>query len=107
MDIKTIQKIKSGHTVRVWEKIKEGEKERISKFQGIVLAVKHGKEIGAAFTVRSVIDGVGVEKIYPIYSPIISKIEFLAAPKKSRRAKIYYIRNLSKKKSREKIGAAA
>ncbi len=102
-----IEKIKPGATVRVWERIKEGDKERTSKFQGVVLAVKHGKETGATFTVRSTVAGVGMEKVYPFYSPIISKVEILTAPKKVRRAKLYFLRKLSKKKSREKIGVAA
>ncbi len=119
MDEKIIQQIKSGAQVRVWERIvaekgaaggkgkKESGKERISKFQGIVLARKHGKETGATFTVRSTVGGVGVEKVYPFYSPIISKIEILSSPKKIHRSKLYFVRDLSKKKSREKIGVAA
>ena len=107
MDNKISEKIKPGASVRVWEKIKEGDKERIGKFQGVVIAAKHGKEIGATFTVRSIIGGVGVEKIYPYQSPMINKIEILSSPKKIRRAKLYFLRKLSKKKSREKIGVAA
>ncbi len=107
MDKEIANKIKAGATVRVWERIKEGDKERISKFQGVVLGIKHGREIGATFTVRSVIDGVGVEKIYPFNTPMISKVEIVNSPKKIRRAKLYFLRGLSKKKSREKIGVAA
>ena len=102
-----IAQIKSGATVRVWEKIKEGDKERLGRFQGIVIGVKHGKEAGAHFTVRSTVAGVGMEKVYPFYSPLIDKVEILAAPKKVRRAKLYFLRGISKKKSREKIGVAA
>jgi len=102
-----ILQIKPGATVRVWEIIKEGGKERLSKFQGVVLARKHRKEIGATFTVRSIVSGVGVEKVYPINSPIISKVEILTSVKKVHRAKLYFVRKLSKKKSREKIGVAA
>lgn len=102
-----LAKIKSGAVVRVSEKIKEGEKERVSNFKGVVLARKHGLEAGATFTVRSTFGEFGVEKIYPINSPLISKIEILSSPKKVSRSKLYYLRSVSKKKSRQKIGAAA
>lgn len=107
MDKELMAQIKPGASVRVWERIKEGEKERISKFQGIIIAVKHGKEIGSTFTVRSIISEIGVEKVYPFSTPLISKVEILTAPKKVRRAKLYFVRDLSKKKTREKIGIAA
>ena len=100
-----LDKIKPGATVRVWEKIKEGEKERLSKFEGLGLARKHGSEIGATFTVRASLAGVGVEKIYPIHSPRIGKIEIINSPRKVHRSKLYYIRRLSKKETRQKIGA--
>src|SRR3989344_2069385 len=70
-------KIKSGATVRVWEKIKEGDKERIAKFEGLVLARKHGSEKGATFTVRATVAGVGVEKDYPIHPPRVEKVEIV------------------------------
>lgn len=121
MDAKIAQQIKPGAQVRVWERVpaeknsgggkgkkgKENTKERISRFQGIVLARKHGQETGATFTVRSIVDGVGMEKVYPLQSPMISKVEILSSPKKVHRAKLYFVRGLSKKKSREKIGVAA
>ena len=99
-----LPKIKSGATVRVWEKIKEGDKERVSKFEGLVLARKHGSEKGATFTVRSTVAGVGVEKVYPIYSPRIDKVEILNSPKKVKRSKLYYVRTLSKRETRQKLG---
>lgn len=88
--------IKPGMTVKVHEKIKEKnakgvEKERIQIFEGIVLALKHNKEIGSTITVRKIASGVGVEKIFPLHSPIITKIE----PVKQasvRRAKLGYLR---------------
>ena len=101
-----LPKIKSGATVRVWEKIKEGDKERISKFEGLVLARKHGSEKGATFTVRATVSGVGVEKVYPIYSPRIDKVEIINSPRKVSRSKLYYIRELSKRETRQKLGAA-
>ena len=104
MDKEIMNKIKSGATVRVYERIKEGDKERESVFQGMVLARKHGGEVGATFTVRAMVAGVGVEKVYPVHSPIISRVDILSSPKKVHRAKLYYLRDLSKKKIRQKLG---
>lgn len=98
------EKIKSGAQVRVHEIIKDGDKNRSSIFTGLVLARKHGNEIGATFTVRATIAGEGVEKVYPINSPRISKVEIISSPKKVKRAKLYYIRNLSKKEIHQKAG---
>ncbi len=104
LDEKTNAKIKSGATVRVWEKIKEGDKERVAKFEGLVLARKHGSEKGATFTVRSTVAGVGVEKIFPIHSPRIDKVEIINSPRKVSRSKLYYVRELSKRQIRQKLG---
>jgi large subunit ribosomal protein L19 len=101
---KIMQYIKPGATVRVIERVVEGDKERQSRFEGLVLARKHGKEPGASFTVRSVVAGVGVEKVYPLYSPRIEKVEVLSSPKKISRSKMYYVRNLSRKGIRQKLG---
>jgi large subunit ribosomal protein L19 len=103
MDQETAKKIKPGAKVRVWEKIKEGDKERLSAFEGIVIARKHGKEPGATFTVRTVLQEVGVEKVYPLYSPTIAKVDILSTPKKIHRAKLYFIRGFSAKKVRERL----
>ncbi len=100
---KILPQIKPGARVRVWEKIKEGDKERQSAFEGIVLARKHGTEPGATFTVRAVLQEVGVEKVYPIHSPTIAKVDILSSPKKVRRAKLYFLRKLSPKKVAEKL----
>ncbi len=98
-----IPEIKSGTKVKVYEKIKEGSKQRIAQFSGIVIATKHGsKTVNGTFTVRTVLDGVGVEKTWPIHSPLIEKIEVLDVLK-TRRSKLYYIRNLSPKKLRKKL----
>lgn len=102
-----MDKIKPGAMVTVSERIKEGGKERTSNFKGVVIARKHGKEPGATFTVRATVGGVGVEKVYPINSPIIAKVRVISSPKKVHRAKLYFLRKISKKKSREKIGVAA
>jgi len=97
-----LPEIKPGMQIRVYEKIKEGDRERLQAFEGIVIARKHGKGLSATMTVRAIISGVGVEKIWPIHSPKIAKIEILKAPL-VRRAKLYFLRNLSPKKTRKKL----
>ncbi len=83
--------LKAGDTVKVHQKIVDKGKTRVQVFEGIVLARKHGNEPGATFTVRKVSQGIGVEKIFPLYSPLIDKIEIVKRAK-VRRAKLYYIR---------------
>ncbi len=83
--------IRSGDTVRVHQKVMEKGKTRLQVFEGLVIAVKHGTEPGATFTVRATMSGVGVEKIFPLYSPVIDKIE-ITKRSKVRRAKLYFIR---------------
>jgi large subunit ribosomal protein L19 len=83
--------IKPGDTVKVHQKIVDKGKTRLQVFEGIVLARKHGDEPGATFTVRKVSQGIGVEKIFPLYTPLIEKIEIVKRAK-VRRAKLYYIR---------------
>src|SRR6185295_6588632 len=73
--------IRSGDVVRVHQKIQEKGKTRIQMFEGLVLAKKHGTEAGATFTVRATMSGVGVEKIFPLYSPMIDKIEIVRRSK--------------------------
>lgn len=94
--------IRAGDTVKVWQKIKEGEKTRLQMFDGLVLARKHGKEPGATFTVRKVASGVGVEKIFPLYSPMIDKIEIVKRSK-VRRAKLYHIRDKAAKEIKKEM----
>jgi large subunit ribosomal protein L19 len=96
MEARKTLDMRSGDTIRVWQKIQEGEKTRLQAFEGIVLALKHGKENGGTFTVRKVVDGVAVERIFPIYSPAIDKIEVLKRAQ-IRRAKLYYIREKAAK----------
>lgn len=87
-----------GDTVRVHVKIKEGDKERIQVFQGVVISKRKGG-VGAAFTVRKVSYGVGVERIFPTNSPIIDRVEIVTRGR-VRRAKIYYLRKLRGKAAR-------
>lgn len=90
-DERTKLGIRPGDTVRVHQKVVEKGKTRLQVFEGLVLAVKHGTEAGATFTVRATLSGVGVEKIFPLYSPIIEKIDIVRRSK-VRRAKLYFIR---------------
>ena len=93
----------SGDTVKVWSKIKDEKgKFRLQAFEGMVLARKHGTEPGATFTVRKVASGVGVERIFPLYSPMIDKIE-LMKKSQARRSKLYYVRDKALKDVRRKM----
>ena len=83
--------VRVGQTVIVHQKIKEGEKERVQRFEGLVIQVKGDKGVNQTFTVRAIVSGVGVEKIFPLYSPMIDKLEIVKRAK-VRRAKLYYIR---------------
>ena len=105
MEQSILDKIVPGATIRVYEKTKEGGKKRASIFEGTVLGRKHGSEIGATFTVRRVSQGVGMEKIFPLHSPNIEKIEITRTPK-VRRAKLYYLRHRTKKEIRQQTAVA-
>ena len=89
-------------TIKVFQKIKEGDKERVQPFEGVVIARKHGRGISATITVRKISEGIGVERIFPIHSPTIQKIDVL---KRShvRRAKLYYLRDKAAKEARRKM----
>ena len=107
--------IRPGDTVKVYQKIpapakaaagkktgkKEGDKERTQVFEGVVLARKHGKGISTTITVRKIVKGIGVERIFPLHLPTIEKIEILQRGK-VRRAKLYYLRERVGKKARLK-----
>ena len=95
-------KFSSGDTVRVWVKIPEKGKFRLQAFEGLVLARKHGTEIGATFTVRKVASGVGVERIFPLYSPMIDSIE-VTKKSAARRSKLYYVRTKAVRDVRKKM----
>jgi len=99
--LKTLPEIAPGDTIKVHQKVKEGDKERIQIFEGLVIARKHGKGISATITVRKVTGGIGVERIFPIHSPSIDKIEVLRHGK-TRRAKLYYLRTAKGKKAKLK-----
>ena len=95
--------IRPGDTVRVWQKIEEDKgKFRLQAFEGLVLSHKHGSEAGAMFTVRKVIDGVGVERIFPLYSPMIDEVEMVRRSK-VRRAKLYFVRRKAAKEIRHQM----
>jgi large subunit ribosomal protein L19 len=90
----------SGDTIRVHVKIKEGDKERVQVFQGTVIG-RRGSGTGATFTVRKISSGIGVERVFPLFSPNIAKIERVRAGQ-VRRDKLYYLRNLTGKSARIK-----
>ncbi len=90
-----------GYTVRVYYKIKEGDKERIQPFEGVVIRIR-GSGAGKTFTVRRESFGVGIERTFPYYSPNIEKIEVVKIGK-VRRAKLYYLRELKGKEAQRKI----
>lgn len=94
---------KAGDSVRVWSKIvDEKGKSRTQAFEGVVLARKHGSEVGGTFTVRKTTLGVGVERIFPLYSPMIDKIE-ITKKAAARRSKLYYIRHKAVRDVRKKL----
>ena len=97
--------IKPGWTIRVNQRIKEGEKSRIQAFEGIVIAQKHGREAGGTITVRKIADGIGVEKVFPLYLPSITSVKVIRKTK-VRRAKLYYLRDKTAKEIRRKVKAA-
>jgi len=96
-----VPNFKPGDTVNVAVRVIEGQKERIQNFKGIVLAKKSGG-INQTFKVRKISNGVGVERVFPVFSPMIQKIEVLRSGK-VRRAKLYYLRGMSEKKIRQKL----
>lgn len=100
---KEIPDFRPGDTVNVHVKVKEGEKERIQEFQGIVIG-RRGSGLNATFTVRKISDGVGVERIFPLHSPRIAKIEKMKAGN-VRRAKLFYLRRLASKAVAQKTRA--
>jgi large subunit ribosomal protein L19 len=107
VDLESRRKLefRTGDTVRVWVKVLEDaekKKYRLQAFEGLVLARKHGKEPGATFTVRKVASGVGVERVFPLYTPMIDKIE-LVKRSTVRRSKLYYVREKAVRDVRRKM----
>lgn len=98
--------LRVGMTVRVHQKLKEGEKGKASIFEGLIIAHKHGNEPGATITVRRSIGGYGVEKVYTLRTPTIEKIEVIKTGR-TRRAKLYYLRDKTQKEIRKKVRAEA
>ncbi len=92
----------SGDSIRVWQKIKEKDKFRLQAFEGLVLSRKHGSEAGGTFTVRKVVDGVGVEKTFPLYSPMVDSIEIIKSSK-VRRSKLYFVREKATREIRKQM----
>ncbi len=97
----SIPSFKAGDTVTVTYRIKEGDKERLQKFRGVVIQISGGDAFTKTFTVRKISSGVGVERIFPFQSPFIDSVE-LNKVGKVRRARIFYLRNLFGKKARIK-----
>jgi len=96
-----IPQFRTGDTVKVHVKIREGEKERIQVFQGIVIAKRNGG-MRSSFTVRKISSGIGVEKVFPLHCPSIDKIEVVQRGR-VRRSRLYYLRNLRGKAARVKV----
>ena len=94
--------LKSGWTVKVFQKIKEGDKSRVQAFEGIIIARKHGNEPGGTITVRRTSNGIGVEKIFPLHLPTITKIEVVKKAG-TRKSKLYYLRDKSARETRRKM----
>ena len=105
MEARKAMDIRPGDTVRVMQKIKEKDKFRLQAFEGLVLARKHGTEAGATITVRKVSSGVGVERIFPLYSPMIEKFEIVKRAR-VRRAKLYFIREKVAREARRQLRRA-
>ncbi|MHA2620884.1 MAG: 50S ribosomal protein L19 [bacterium JZ-2024 1] len=95
------KQIRPGQTVRVYFLSRDGDKAKETAFEGIVIALKHGRQAGATLTVRKESYGVGLEKIFPLHSPLLTRIEIVRQGK-VRRAKLYYLRGLRGKKARLK-----
>ena len=96
--------LRTGWTVKVYLKIKEGDKSRVQAFEGIIIARKHGNEPGGTITVRKVTGGIGVEKTFPLRLPTITKIEVVKKAG-TRKSKLYYLREKTARETRKKMKA--
>jgi len=97
-----LKDLQTGWTVKIHQRIKEGEKTRVQAFEGTVIAKKHGSQAGGTVTIRRVSDGFGVEKVFPIYLPSIEKVQ-VVKKSKVRRAKLYYLRDKTSREIRKKM----
>ena len=97
-----LKDLRVGWTVKVFQKIKEGDKTRTQAFEGTIIARKHGNEAGGTVTIRKVSDGIGVEKVFPVHLPSIEKVQVLKKPR-VRRAKLYYLRDKTSREIKKKI----
>jgi len=100
-----LKDLQVGWAVKIFQKIKEGEKTRTQAFEGMVIAKKHGNEAGGTVTIRKVSGGIGIEKVFPVYLPSIEKVQVLKKPR-VRRAKLYYLRDKTSREIKRKIKQA-
>ncbi len=98
-NLRRVPEIKTGYTVRVSQTVSEGNKERVQKFEGLVIKVSHGEGVEKTFTVRKIVEGIGVEKIFPFHAAGIVSIDVVKIAK-VRRQKLYYMRKRSGKSAR-------
>ncbi len=98
---KRVPVLRPGYAVKVFQKIKEGDKERTQIFEGLIIKMSAGSGVNRTFTVRKIVDGIGVEKTFPLYAPSLEKIEIVKSGK-VRRAKLYFMRDRSGKSTRLK-----
>lgn len=101
-ETKNLPEMKPGDTIKIYEKLLGEKKKKTQVFEGILISQKHGRGINATFKVRASLGGIGVEKTYPLHSPLIEKIEVVKKGK-ARRAKLYFLRNESSRKIRKKL----
>jgi large subunit ribosomal protein L19 len=97
--LKTVPAFRAGDTLRVNVRVKEGEKERLQAFEGVCIARQGEKGVGATFTVRTISNGVGVERIFPLHSPMLAEIKVVRRGR-VRRAKLFYLREVTGKAAR-------
>src|SRR3989344_3712244 len=97
-----LKDLEVGWTVKVYQKIKDGDKTRAQAFEGTIISKKQGNETGGTITVRKVSGGIGVEKIFPVYLPSIEKVQVLKKPR-IRRAKLYYLRDKTSREIKKKM----
>lgn len=94
----------------IYEKIKPGARVKVyegkTPFEGVIISRKHGSEPGATFTVRAIRAGVGVEKVYPLHSLVIQKVEVVSAPKNIHKSKLYFVRDMSGARIRQRLGVS-